>query len=47
MTVTEIAGKFMRSPKTISTQKSFAFKKLGIRNDSDFFKLREQLERLS
>lgn len=46
MTVTEIAEKFNRSPKTISTQKGMVFKKLGIRNDSDFFKYREQLDRL-
>jgi two-component system capsular synthesis response regulator RcsB len=43
MSIKEIADKFSRSPKTISTQKCFAFKKLGIRNDSDFFLMRKQM----
>ena len=36
MTVTEMAGKFNRSVKTISAQKQSGFRKLGVRNDHDF-----------
>ena len=39
MSVGEIADKLNRSPKTISTQKRLAFKKLGISSDSDLYKL--------
>lgn len=46
MTVSEIALKFDRSIKTISTQKSSAFRKLGIASNNDLFKLREQLDAL-
>lgn len=46
MTVTQIATKFSRSVKTISGQKQAAFKKLGIRNDSELFKIQHQLKSL-
>ncbi|CUI59347.1 response regulator transcription factor [Achromobacter xylosoxidans] len=39
MSVSEIAVKFKRSAKTISTQKSMAFRKLGISSDIELFKL--------
>lgn len=45
MSVTEIATKFSRSITTISAQKTAAYRKLGIRNDSELFKIRYQLER--
>ncbi|SCK26470.1 response regulator transcription factor [Vogesella sp. LIG4] len=44
MSVTEIAEKFMRSVKTISTQKQSAYRKLGIHTDAELFKIRQQLE---
>lgn len=44
MTVSEIALKFNRSIKTISTQKASAFRKLGVSSNSDFFKLRDQFD---
>lgn len=43
MSVSQIAAKFNRSLKTISTQKSTAFKKLGIHTDAELFKMREQI----
>lgn len=46
LTVTQIANKFARSVKTISGQKQAAFKKLGIRNDSELFKIQNQLKSL-
>lgn len=42
--VTEIADKFSRSVKTISAQKQSAFRKLGLRNNNELFKIRFQLE---
>lgn len=45
MSVTQIAEKFSRSIKTISTQKQSAFRKLGLRSDNELFKIRSQLER--
>lgn len=36
MTVTEMAGKFRRSIKTVSAQKQAGFRKLGVRNDHEF-----------
>jgi len=45
MSVTEIATKFSRSITTISAQKTAAYRKLSIRNDSELFKIRHQLER--
>jgi two-component system, NarL family, captular synthesis response regulator RcsB len=44
MTVTEIAGKFDRSLKTISAQKSAAFRKLGIRSCNELYSVREHLD---
>lgn len=43
MSVTEVAEKFSRSANTISTQKQSAYRKLGIRTDSELFKLHHQL----
>ena len=43
MSVSQIAAKFNRSLKTISTQKSTAYKKLGIHSDAELFKMREQV----
>ena len=39
MTVSEIAEKFNRSIKTISTQKTAAFRKLGVTSNNELFKL--------
>jgi DNA-binding NarL/FixJ family response regulator len=44
MTVSQIAHKFGRSAKTISTQKSTAFRKLGITTDNGLFKIKHMLE---
>jgi DNA-binding NarL/FixJ family response regulator len=44
MSVSQIATKFSRSITTISAQKSAAFRKLGIRTDSELFKIRHLLE---
>jgi DNA-binding NarL/FixJ family response regulator len=44
MSVTQIAVKFSRSVKTISTQKQAAFKKLGLRSDNELYKVRYLLE---
>jgi two-component system capsular synthesis response regulator RcsB len=44
MTVTEIAHKFSRSVKTISAQKQSGFRKLGLRNNNELFKIRAQLD---
>jgi two-component system capsular synthesis response regulator RcsB len=44
MTVTEIATKFSRSVKTISAQKQSGFRKLGLRNNNELFKIRGQLD---
>ncbi|NUU00905.1 response regulator transcription factor [Herbaspirillum robiniae] len=46
MTVTQIGEKFARSVKTISGQKQSAFRKLGVRNDSELFKIQHQLKDL-
>lgn len=46
LSVTQIAEKFSRSIKTISTQKQSAFKKLGLRSDNELFKMRHQLDGL-
>lgn len=45
MSVTEVAVKFSRSPNTISAQKQSAYRKLGIRTDSELFKLHHQLKK--
>ncbi|WP_369427641.1 response regulator [Pseudomonas canadensis] len=44
MTVTEIAEKFNRSIKTISTQKATAFRKLGVTSNNGLFKIMKTLE---
>lgn len=46
LTVSDIAQKFGRSAKTISTQKSMAFRKLGVVSDNELFKLQHMLEEL-
>jgi DNA-binding NarL/FixJ family response regulator len=43
MSVSEIAAKFSRSANTISTQKQSAYRKLGIRTDSELFKVQRLL----
>ncbi|WP_409319251.1 response regulator [Pseudomonas sp. KCJK9016] len=43
MSVSQVANKFSRSRKTISGQKQSAFRKLGIRTDSELFKLQAHL----
>jgi DNA-binding NarL/FixJ family response regulator len=45
MSVSQIAEKFNRSIKTISTQKHNAFRKLGLRNDNELFKVQYELEK--
>lgn len=42
--VTDIATKFSRSVKTISAQKQSAFRKLGVRNNNELFKIRAHLD---
>ncbi|CAM3483906.1 response regulator transcription factor [Bordetella sputigena] len=46
MSVTQIAGKFNRSKKTISTQKQTAFRKLGVTSDGELFKIKHMLGEL-
>jgi len=46
MTVSEIALQRHRSIKTVSTQKTAALRKLGLRNDAEIYALRTQLEAL-
>jgi two-component system, NarL family, captular synthesis response regulator RcsB len=46
MNISQIAEKFGRSVKTISTQKSTAFRKLGVTTDNALFKLKSKLEKL-
>lgn len=43
LTVSQIAEKFHRSIKTISTQKASAFRKLGVSNDCELFQLKLRL----
>lgn len=43
LSVSQIAEKFSRSRKTISGQKQSAFRKLGIRTDTELFKLHNHL----
>jgi two-component system capsular synthesis response regulator RcsB len=43
LSVSQVAAKFSRSRKTISGQKQSAFRKLGIRTDTELFKLQTQL----
>ncbi|AUH51433.1 DNA-binding response regulator [Chromobacterium sp. ATCC 53434] len=44
LSVSDIAGKFSRSIKTISNQKQSALKKLGLRGDHELFQLQQRLE---
>lgn len=44
MTVSEIAEKFNRSIKTISSQKAAAFRKLGVTSNMGLFKIRQNFE---
>ncbi|SDV01970.1 response regulator transcription factor [Pseudomonas mucidolens] len=44
MTITDIAEKFSRSIKTISTQKSSAFRKLGVISNNELFRLKHIIE---
>lgn len=44
MSVSDIAEKFARSIKTISSQKQSAYRKLGIRTDTELFKIKHELE---
>ena len=44
MTVSEIAEKFHRSIKTISSQKAAAFRKLGVTSNNDLFRIRQTFE---
>lgn len=44
LSVTQVAEKFSRSIKTISTQKQSAYRKLGLRSDNELFMLRSQLD---
>lgn len=46
MSVSDIAEKFARSIKTISSQKQSAYRKLGIRSDTELFKIKHDLEGL-
>jgi two-component system, NarL family, captular synthesis response regulator RcsB len=43
MAVTAIARKFSRSVNTISTQKQAAYRKLGIRNDAELFRVQHSV----
>lgn len=45
MSVNSIAKKFSRSASTISTQKQSAYRKLGVRSDSELFKFNNQFKR--
>lgn len=44
MTITDIAEKFSRSIKTISSQKASAFRKLGVISNNELFKIRHLIE---
>jgi len=44
MTITEIAQKFNRSLKTISSQKAAAFRKLGVTSNNDLFRIKHTIE---
>lgn len=44
MTITDIAAKFSRSIKTISTQKTSAFRKLGVMSNNELFRIRHIIE---
>lgn len=44
MTITDIAEKFSRSIKTISTQKASAFRKLGVMSNNELFRLKHIID---
>lgn len=44
MTITEIAEKFNRSIKTISSQKASAFRKLGVVSNNELFRIKHIIE---
>ncbi|MDX9663757.1 response regulator transcription factor [Pseudomonas sp. P5_152] len=44
MSITDIAEKFSRSIKTISSQKSSAFRKLGVVSNNELFRIRHIIE---
>ncbi|WP_321847737.1 response regulator transcription factor [Burkholderia diffusa] len=44
MSVSDIAAKFRRSPKTISAQKQSAYRKLGIRTDFELYAIAAELD---
>ncbi|MDD2047805.1 response regulator transcription factor [Pseudomonas putida] len=44
MTITDIAEKFNRSIKTISSQKAAAFRKLGVVSNNELFKIKHIIE---
>jgi DNA-binding NarL/FixJ family response regulator len=44
MTITEIAEKFSRSIKTISSQKASAFRKLGVVSNNELFRIKHVIE---
>ena len=44
MTITEIAEKFSRSIKTISSQKASAFRKLGVMSNNELFRIKHIIE---
>lgn len=46
LSVSQVAIKFSRSNKTISGQKQAAFRKLGIRSDTELFKMQSHLKGL-
>jgi len=46
LTMSEIALRRHRSIKTVSTQKTSALRKLGLRNDAEIYAMRDQLEGL-
>ncbi|UZM16769.1 helix-turn-helix transcriptional regulator [Pseudomonas kielensis] len=46
LSVSQVAIKFSRSRKTISAPKQAAFRKLGIRTDTELFKLQAHLQSL-
>ena len=46
MSVSQISVKFVRSIKTISSQKQSAFRKLSVGSDQDLFKLQQSFQLL-
>lgn len=45
LSITDIAGRLNRSPKTVSNQKNAGMKKLGARNDVELLKVMREVER--